>query len=66
MNAKILRILKRRSRSVLLLSYFRNHNIEFSKKVGVTCSRGTYNRYGIVCAHLADFIREVYGRKDMD
>lgn len=48
-----------------LVAFFRSHNEEFARMVGVSRSRATYYKYRCVCRHLESFIRERYDRKDL-
>lgn len=49
----------------MLLAFFRSHNEEFERTVGVTRSRNTYYKYRCVCMHLANFIAEKYRCDDI-
>lgn len=48
-----------------LLAFFRQHNEEFGRMVGISRSKATYYKYRCVCRHLEDFIHEKYRRKDL-
>lgn len=48
-----------------LLKLFEQHNAEFSKKVGHSRSKGTFQRYITVCKHLHEFIPHTYKREDI-
>ncbi|WP_295939067.1 site-specific integrase [uncultured Alistipes sp.] len=48
-----------------LLVFFRQHNEEFSRMVGVCRSKTTYYKYRCVYNHLESFIHEKYKRKDL-
>lgn len=48
-----------------LVAFFRQHNEEFKRMVGITRSKTTYYKYRCVCRHLADYISDKYGRKDL-
>ena len=48
-----------------LLKLFEQHNVEFSKKVGHSRAKGTFQRYVTVCKHLHEFIPHTYKRDDI-
>lgn len=48
-----------------LLKLFEQHNAEFSKKVGHSRAKGTFQRYITVCKHLHEFIPHTYKREDI-
>lgn len=48
-----------------LLAFFRRHNEEFRRTVGVDRSRNTYYKYKCVCSLLTRYVNEVCGRPDM-
>lgn len=48
-----------------LLKLFEQHNAEFSKKVGHSRAKGTFQRYVTVCKHLHEFIPHTYKRDDI-
>ena len=48
-----------------LLKLFEQHNAEFSKKVGYSRAKGTFQRYVTVCKHLHEFIPHTYKREDI-
>lgn len=48
-----------------LLAFFRSHNDEFLRRVGVSRSKATYYKYRCVCNHLACFIDLAYRRPDL-
>lgn len=48
-----------------LLAFFRQHNEEFKRMVGINRSKTTYNKYRCVYRHLEKFIHEKYRRKDL-
>lgn len=52
-------------RSETILAFFRQHNEEFNRMVGVNRSKTTYYKYRCVCRHLADYIQDKYNRKDL-
>ncbi|MDE5636798.1 MAG: site-specific integrase [Alistipes sp.] len=49
----------------MLLAFFRSHNDEFERMVGVTRSRNTYYKYRCVYMHLENFISEKYRCDDI-
>ncbi|MCM1301185.1 MAG: site-specific integrase [Bacteroides cellulosilyticus] len=53
-----------RSRSGLL-AFFRQHNEEFEKMLGVSRCRSTYNKYRCVCRHVEHYVRSVYRRDEI-
>lgn len=48
-----------------VLAFFRQHNEEFKRMVGISRSKTTYYKYRCVCGHLEKFIREKYRRNDL-
>lgn len=48
-----------------LLVFFRRHNTEFYRMVGINRSLSTYYKYRCVYRHLQDFISSHYGCEDM-
>lgn len=48
-----------------LLAFFRRHNDEFSRMVGITRSKTTYHKYRCVYRHLDNYINRRYDRKDL-
>jgi len=48
-----------------LLEFFRRHNEEFGRMVGVSRCQPTYNKYRCVCRHLERYIRQTYRRDDL-
>lgn len=48
-----------------IVRFFRLHNEEFGKMVGVNRSSSTYYKYRCVCRHLEKFIRTRYGCADL-
>lgn len=48
-----------------IVAFFRQHNAEFKRMVGVSRSKTTYYKYRCVCGHLERFVREKYNRKDL-
>ncbi len=48
-----------------IVHFFRTHNAEFGKMVGVNRSLSTYYKYRCVCAHLETFVRMHYGCPDV-
>lgn len=48
-----------------LLDFFRRHNEEFRRMVGVSRSAATYNKYRCVCHHLERYVRQTYRRDDL-
>lgn len=48
-----------------LLKLFEQHNAEFSKKVGHSRAKKTFQRYITVCKHLHEFIPHTYKREDI-
>lgn len=51
--------------STCLLAFFRQHNDEFARMVGVSRSKSSYYKYRCVYAHLAAFIRQRYQCEDL-
>lgn len=48
-----------------LLAFFRQHNEEFGRMVGLNRSKTTYYKYRCVCLHLERFIHITYNRNDL-
>lgn len=48
-----------------LLEFFRRHNEEFGRMVGVSRCQATYNKYRCVCRHLERYIADRYRRADL-
>lgn len=48
-----------------LVRFFRQHNEEFRRMVGVSRSKTTYYKYRCVCSHLEAYIHKRYGRRDL-
>ena len=48
-----------------VVAFFKQHNDEFRRMVGVSRSKTTYYKYRCVCRHLADFVWDKYNRKDL-
>ncbi len=48
-----------------LLAFFRRHNDEFARMVGISRSRSSYYKYRCVYTHLAAFIRQRYQCEDL-
>ena len=48
-----------------LLKLFEQHNTEFSKKVGHSRAKGTFQRYVTVCKHIREFLSHTYKREDI-
>ena len=48
-----------------LLKLFEQHNTEFSKKVGLSRAKGTFQRYVTVCKHIREFLSHTYKREDI-
>lgn len=48
-----------------LLEFFRRHNEEFRRMVGVSRSQATYNKYRCVCRHLEHYVAHRYRRADL-
>lgn len=53
-----------RSRSGLV-GFFRRHNEEFEKMLGISRCRSTYNKYRCVCRHVENYVRTVYRRDEI-
>lgn len=53
------------SRQETLLQFFRQHNEEFGRMVGISRSKTTYYKYRCVYTHLESFIRSRYNRRDL-
>lgn len=52
-------------RQETVLAFFRQHNEEFNRMVGISRSKATYYKYRCVCKHLANYIWDKYDRKDL-
>lgn len=52
-------------RQETVLAFFRHHNEEFNRMVGISRSKTTYYKYRCVCKHLTDYIWDKYNRKDL-
>ncbi|WP_418992417.1 site-specific integrase [Alistipes sp.] len=48
-----------------LLAFFRQHNEEFGRMVGISRSKTTYYKYRCVYSHLESYVREHYHRADL-
>lgn len=48
-----------------LIAFFRRHNEDFSRQVGISKSRSTYYKYRCVCKHLETYILRTYRRPDL-
>ena len=48
-----------------LLDFFRRHNEEFRRMVGVSRCQATYNKYRCVCRHLERYVLRTYRRCDL-
>ncbi|MDE6623582.1 MAG: site-specific integrase [Alistipes sp.] len=48
-----------------LIAFFRRHNEEFARQVGISRSKTTYYKYRCVCSHLETFVRNRYGCSDL-
>ncbi|MDE6069882.1 MAG: site-specific integrase [Alistipes sp.] len=48
-----------------LLEFFRRHNDEFGRMVGVSRCRATYHKYRCVCRHLERYVETAYRRPDL-
>lgn len=48
-----------------VLEFFRRHNEEFRRMVGVSRSMATYNKYRCVYSHLKHYIGQTYRRDDL-
>lgn len=48
-----------------LIAFFRRHNEEFARQVGISRSKTTYYKYRCVCSHLEAFVRNRYGCNDL-
>lgn len=48
-----------------LLDFFRRHNAEFRRMVGLNRSMTTFYKYRCVCVHLENFIHDKYDRRDL-
>lgn len=53
-----------RSRSGLI-GFFRQHNEEFEKMLGISRCRSTYNKYRCVCHHVEHYVHNVYRRDEI-
>lgn len=52
-------------RSEMLLAFFREHNEEFRRMVGISRSKTTYYKYRTVYNHLGNYISGKYERRDL-
>lgn len=52
-------------RQISLAAFFRRHNEEFERMVGISRSKNTYYKYRCVCNHLETYIRSRYRREDL-
>lgn len=52
-------------RSEMLLSFFKQHNEEFLRMVGISRSKTTYYKYRCVYNHLENYIWDRYNRRDL-
>ena len=52
-------------RSEMLLAFFREHNEEFRRMVGISRSKTTYYKYRTVYNHLGNYISGKYERQDL-
>lgn len=52
-------------RNETIVDFFRRHNEEFSRMVGISRSKTTYYKYRCVCMHLENYVNDRYGRKDL-
>lgn len=50
---------------VTLLAFFRRHNDDFARMVGITRSKSSLYKYRCVCAHLERFIKARYACDDI-
>lgn len=48
-----------------LLAFFKSHNEEFSRMVGISRSKSTYYKYRCVYNHLENYINDQFNRKDI-
>lgn len=48
-----------------LIDFFREHNSDFERMVGVNRSKSTLYKYRYVCGHLQNYILHRYGKADM-
>lgn len=48
-----------------IIAFFRRHNEEFARQVGISRSKMTYYKYRCVCSHLETFLRNRYGCSDL-
>lgn len=48
-----------------ILAFFKHHNDEFGRMVGLNRSKTTYYKYRCVCTHLENYISDRYNRKDL-
>lgn len=54
-----------RRRDASLLAFFRQHNEEFGRMVGISRSKNTYYKYQTVCRRLEEYVRGKYRRRDI-
>ncbi len=52
-------------RNETLLAFFRHHNEEFSRMVGISRSKTTYYKYRCVYKHLENYVNDKFNRKDL-
>ena len=52
-------------RNETLLAFFRRHNEEFSRMVGISRSKTTYYKYRCVYDHLESYVNDRFNRKDL-
>ena len=52
-------------RNETLLAFFRRHNEEFSRMVGISRSKTTYYKYRCVYNHLESYVNDRFNRKDL-
>lgn len=52
-------------RNETLLAFFKRHNEEFSRMVGISRSKTTYYKYRCVYNHLESYVNDRFNRKDL-
>lgn len=52
-------------RNESLLAFFKHHNDEFSRMVGISRSRTTYYKYRCVYNHLESYVNDRFNRRDL-
>ena len=52
-------------RNETLLAFFKHHNEEFSRMVGISRSKTTYYKYRCVYNHLESYVNDRFNRKDL-